>query len=204
VEVTPLDVPGTWLCTHRTHADDRGSFGEWLRTDVLSAATKRTFSILQANVARSRRGVIRGIHYTQLPPGQAKYVYCASGSVLDIMVDIRVGSPTFGAHAAVTLSSAAANAVFMAEGIAHAYLALEDDTTVTYLVSSLYAPHRDCSVTPYDTDLALPWPEALTPVTLSEKDRGAPSLAEARDAGLLPRYDDCLAFYDRLAEAHGR
>jgi dTDP-4-dehydrorhamnose 3,5-epimerase len=116
------------------------------------------------------------------------------------MVDIRIGSPTFGRHAVATLSADAANAVFIAEGIGHAYIALEDDTTLTYLVSSLYAPELDAAITPLDAELALPWPEALMPATLSAKDKAAPSLAEAAAAGRLPTYEDCLALYARLAD----
>lgn len=200
MDISPLAVPDTWLCTHTSHADERGSFGEWFRSDDLFTATKRRFSVMQANVARSRRGVLRGIHYTHLPLGQAKYVYCPSGSVLDVMVDIRVGSPTFGSYAVATLSAAAANAVFIAEGIGHAYIALEDDTTVTYLVSSLYAPELDDAVTPLDAELALPWPQELMPAIVSAKDESAPSLAEAAAAGRLPRYEDCLARYELLAQ----
>jgi dTDP-4-dehydrorhamnose 3,5-epimerase len=200
VEISPLEVPGTWLCTHNTHADDRGSFGEWFRTDDLFATTKQRFSIAQANVARSHRRVLRGIHYTHLPVGQAKFVYCATGSVLDVMVDIRVGSPTFGSHAVTTLSADTATAVFIAEGIGHAYIALEDDTTLTYLVSSLYTPELDDVITPLDVELALPWPEGLMPAILSAKDKEAPSLAEAAAAGRLPRYEDCLARYEFLAQ----
>jgi dTDP-4-dehydrorhamnose 3,5-epimerase len=199
VEIVPLGIPDTWLCNHRTHSDARGSFAEFLRTDHLSAATKREFSVLQANVVRSARGVLRGVHYTHLPVGQAKYVYCPSGSVLDVMVDIRVGSPTFGAHTVATLSADNGNAVFIAEGIGHAYLALEEDTTVTYLVSSLYAPDLDDGINPLDAELALPWPADLMPATLSPKDEQAPSLAAAAAAGRLPQYDDCLALYERLA-----
>jgi dTDP-4-dehydrorhamnose 3,5-epimerase len=199
VEVTPLAVPGTWLCTHPTHADDRGSFGEWLRADALEAATGRTFSVQQANVARSRRGVIRGVHFTRLPVGQAKYVYCTSGSIIDIMVDLRDGSPTFGAHAAAALSADTGAALFMAEGIGHAYAALEDDTTVTYLVSSVYNPEQDGTVSPFDPDLALPWPTDLGAITLSDKDRDAPSLAAARAGGDLPGYDECLEHYQSVA-----
>jgi dTDP-4-dehydrorhamnose 3,5-epimerase len=196
MEITPLAVPGTWLCTHQSYADQRGSFGEWLRTDLLEAATGRTFAVQQANVARSRRGVIRGVHYTRLPPGQAKYVYCMSGSVLDVMVDLRVDSPTFGANATAVLSPELRTATFMMEGIGHAYAALEDDTTVAYLVSSTYCPTQDGTVSPFDVDLALPWPEDLGAITLSAKDQNASSLADARRAGDLPNYDECLRHYE--------
>lgn len=127
-------------------------------------------------------------------PGQAKYVTCARGSGLDIVVDIRVGSPSFGAWDAVLLDEQDRRAVYLAEGLGHAFLALSDEATLLYLCSEGYAPQREHGVNPLDPDLAIAWPRDVEPL-LSAKDAAAPGLAEARDNGVLPAYDDCLAFY---------
>jgi dTDP-4-dehydrorhamnose 3,5-epimerase len=136
------------------------------------------------------------VHFALVPPGQAKYVYCPAGRALDVVVDVRVGSPTFGESDAVELDSAEPRAVYLAEGLGHAFLALEDGTSVTYLVSSPYAPDREFGVDPLDPDLALPWPDGLA-LELSAKDRAAPSLAQAERDGILPTYEECRAHYAR-------
>ncbi|MDT7802130.1 MAG: 5-epimerase, partial [Actinomycetota bacterium] len=121
--------------------------------------------------------------------GQAKYVYCPRGAVLDLVVDLRVGSPTFGRHAAVRLDDVTRTGVFVSEGLGHAFCALTDDADVTYLLSTTYDPGAEHGVNPLDPDLALPWPDDVGELLLSDKDRGAPGLIEARDAGALPSYD---------------
>jgi 5-epimerase len=130
--------------------------------------------------------------------GQAKYVTCPAGRALDVLVDLRVGSPTFGAVDAVELNRTNRRAVWIPEGIGHAFVALEDDTTLLYLCSSTYDPEHDRTITPRDPALALPLPAGL-PVSLSPKDEAGPTLAEAQDQGLLPRYADCQALYRSLA-----
>jgi dTDP-4-dehydrorhamnose 3,5-epimerase len=131
--------------------------------------------------------VIRGVHFADVPPGQAKYVYCPSGALLDVVVDLRVGSPTFGAHEAVVLDSTSYRAVYLSEGLGHAFCALADNTVASYLCSTAYAPAIERTVAAMDPALGLPWPAEITPI-LSERDAAAPSLAEAAEAGLLPRY----------------
>jgi dTDP-4-dehydrorhamnose 3,5-epimerase len=195
VKIEPLAVPGAWLCTPRVHGDDRGMFLEWYRGDLLAAATGRRFDIVQANHSRSKRGVVRGIHFADVPPGQAKFVYCPAGSVLDVIVDLRVGSPTFGKVDSVVLDDVDRRAVFIAEGLGHGFCALQDDTALTYLVSSVYQPEIERTVCPVDPDLSLPWPDDITELLLSDKDRDAPTLAAAVAAGELPSYDACVAAY---------
>jgi dTDP-4-dehydrorhamnose 3,5-epimerase len=195
MKIEPLAVPDAWLCTPQVHGDDRGMFLEWYRGDKLAEVTGRRFDIVQANHSRSKRGVVRGLHYADVPPGQAKFVYCPSGSVLDVIVDLRVGSPTFGAVDSVVLDDVDRRAVFIAEGLGHAFCALADDTSLTYLVSSVYNPAIERTVSPADAELALPWPIADAELELSDKDRDAPTLAAAIDAGELPTYDACRAAY---------
>jgi 5-epimerase len=197
MKVRQLSVLDAWEFTPRAFGDERGLFLEWFKADELTAAIGHPFALVQANHSVSRRGVLRGIHYAAVPPSQAKYVYCPQGSALDVIIDIRVGSPTFGQWDAVRLDPIDRRAVYIAEGLGHAFLALEDDTSVTYLCSSGYKPRGEFGTNPLDGSLALPWPADLEPV-VSDKDRDAPTLAEAEAAGLLPRYDECVAYYETL------
>jgi dTDP-4-dehydrorhamnose 3,5-epimerase len=198
MKVEPLDVPDAWVCTPSVFADDRGAFLEWFRADALSAVTGRSFTIVQANHSTSKKGTVRGVHFADVPPGQAKYVYCPRGAVLDVIVDLRVGSPSFGRSTSVVLDDIDRRGVFIAEGMGHAFCALADDTSVTYLVSSAYNPAAEHGVQPLDTDLALPWPDDLD-LVLSTKDTAAPTLAAGQDSGLLPSYDVCRRHYESLA-----
>ncbi len=195
--VEPLEIPDAWLLTMPVHGDDRGFFLEWFRFDALEAATGRRFEVKQANHSSSARGVTRGVHFADVPPGQAKLVYCPVGEVLDVVVDVRVGSPTFGRTQEVRLSSAHRQAVFIAEGLGHAFCALQPDTSVVYLVSSPYNASSERTVDPLDADLQIPWSIDRDALILSDKDRGAPTLAEAQRQGLLPDYTECRAYYDR-------
>ena len=197
VEIRELAVPDAFVLDLVPHGDDRGRFTEWYRADVLASATGWSLPLAQANHSVSALGVLRGVHFALLPPGQAKYVYCPAGRVLDVVVDVRVGSPTFGVSDAVLLESERPRAVFLAEGLGHAFLALEDGSSVTYLVSSGYSPGREFGVSPLDPELDLPWPSDVE-VRLSDKDRAAPTLAQAREQGILPTMEQCAARYAQL------
>jgi dTDP-4-dehydrorhamnose 3,5-epimerase len=192
-----LEVEGAWVFTPRIHRDRRGSFLEWFRESDLRDDAGHRMEVAQANCSRSLRGVTRGIHFAEVPPGQAKYVTCVSGAILDVIVDIRVGSPGYGRWAAVPLNDETRCAVFVAEGLGHSFITLSDEATVLYLCSTPYAPGREHGVHPLDPDLAIAWPDDV-PVILSDKDAAAPSLEEARTAGLLPQYRDCLIHAERL------
>jgi dTDP-4-dehydrorhamnose 3,5-epimerase len=151
----------------------------------------------QANCSVSKAGVVRGIHFATVPPGQAKYVTCLFGAVLDAVVDIRMGSPTFGRWEPVLLDGVDRRAVYVAEGLGHVFMALSEGAAVSYLCSDVYAPAREFGIHPLDPEIGIEWPTELAPV-LSPKDDAAPSLAEARRAGLLPDYGACCARYDDL------
>src|ERR1700691_5816571 len=125
-----LELAGAWLYAPEIRADRRGNFHEWFSKDQLEAEVRHPLDVAQANCSVSRKGVIRGIHFSDVPPGQAKYVTCVSGAILDIVVDIRVGSPAFGQWTAVRLDDADRAALFIAEGLGHAFMALTDDATV--------------------------------------------------------------------------
>lgn len=186
----PLSVGDAWEIQLVPHSDNRGTFVEWFKSEHLFETLGHTLPLAQANCSVSRKGVIRGIHFVDVPPGQAKYVTCAAGEVLDVVVDVRVGSPTFGQWDAICLGGGSWNAVYMAEGLGHAFMALSDQATVMYLCSSPYAAERERAVHPLDPDLALPWPREVDWV-VSTKDTTAPSLKEARDQALLPLYELC-------------
>lgn len=198
MEIQALAVPDAWVCAPAIHRDTRGEFMEWFRQDVLTEATGRRFDVVQANWSRSKRGVVRGVHFADVPPGQAKLVHCAVGAVVDIVIDVRVGSPTFGAIDSVVLDEIGRRSVFLSEGLGHAICALQDDSALVYLVSTAYDPVVERGISPLDPALALPLAADLGELQVSDKDRAAPTLDVALEQRLLPSYEDCLARYAAL------
>ena len=202
MDVKELGIEGAWEITPQIHGDSRGSFLEWFRSDRFEEATGHRFDLQQANCSVSSAGSVRGIHFAALPPSQAKYVTCLAGAILDVVVDVRIGSPTFGHWEATELDDVARRAVYLSEGLGHAFMALEDDTVVAYLCSAPYAPEREHALHPLDPGIGIEWPrtgrqgEGLVP-QLSTKDAAAPTLESARDSGVLPSYEECLAFRRR-------
>jgi dTDP-4-dehydrorhamnose 3,5-epimerase len=196
MKIVPLSIAGAWEIVPVQHGDSRGLFLEWYRFDRLTEAVGNPLQLAQANMSVSAGGVVRGLHFADVPPGQAKYVTCVRGAVFDVVVDLRVGSPTFGQWERVVLNDADRNAVYIAEGLGHGFCALSDDATLTYLCSQTYAPGREHGVHPLDPDLAIDWPTG-SPV-LSDRDAAAPSLARAQTDGLLPDYQQCLRWTESL------
>ena len=196
----PTSIGGAWTFTPAMHRDGRGHFLEWFRADELSESLGYWPETAQANCSVSRRGVVRGVHFASVPPGQAKYVTCVSGAILDVIVDIRVGSPGYGRSEAVRLDDTSPRAVFVEAGLGHAFTALSDEATVIYLCSAPYSPGREHGVHPLDPDIGIEWPTGTEPV-LSPKDAAAPTLEQARRAGLLPLYADCKAYLCSLRKA---
>jgi dTDP-4-dehydrorhamnose 3,5-epimerase len=204
VDVKPLGIEGAWVFTPRQFPDDRGLFFESFKAQVLTEAIGHPLNLQQANCSVSKAGTVRGIHFADVPPSQAKYVSCPSGAILDVVVDIRTGSPTFGAVEAVRLDDVDRRALYISEGLGHAFVALTEGATVTYLCSEPYTPGAEHGITPVDPELGLQklaeWPDDL-PLLLSEKDTAAPTLAEAEAAGLLPSFTACQALYADLRRA---
>jgi dTDP-4-dehydrorhamnose 3,5-epimerase len=192
MDIRPLTIDGAWEITPVLRGDPRGLFTEFYRFDLLAEAVGHPLNLRQGNLSVSAKDVVRGIHFADVPPGQAKYVMCARGAVLDVIVDIRVGSPTFGQWELVRLDEENRKAVYVAEGLGHGFCALTDDATLTYLCSATYSPTGEHGIHPLDADLAIEWPTG-TP-QLSAKDAAAPTLAEAKASGLLPDYDACQKF----------
>ncbi len=184
--------------TPKVFADDRGLFTEWFRADHLEKHTGRSFTTVQANLSRSQRGVVRGIHFASIPPSQAKFVTCVFGSVLDFVIDIRVGSPTFGEWDSVLLDDVDRKGIFIPEGLGHAFVALTDDAVVSYLVTAPFNAEREHGIDPTDPNIGLAFPDDVGELKLSPKDTEAPSLAEAQGLGLLPTFDEAVAFYAQM------
>jgi dTDP-4-dehydrorhamnose 3,5-epimerase len=198
VKIRELSVPGSFELTPVQRADDRGVFLEWYRFDLLEQAVGHPLLLRQANTSVSKRGVVRGIHFADVPPGQAKYVTVTHGAVIDYVVDIRVGSPTFGQWDQVRLDDVDRRAIYLAEGLGHAFVALSEDATVSYLVSDVYNASAEHGINPLDAEVGLRFPEEAGELLLSPKDTEAPSLREAADSGLLPTWDAATAFYAEL------
>jgi dTDP-4-dehydrorhamnose 3,5-epimerase len=196
VEVTARSIEGCWEFTPVLRPDDRGVFLESFKASAFEEVIGHPLDLQQMNISVSSAGTVRGVHFADVPPGQAKYVQCFSGRILDVVVDIRVGSPTFGQWDAVELSSDTRNALYLAEGLGHAFCALTESATVGYLCSEPYAPAHEHGITPVDPALGLPWPDME--LLLSPKDEAAPTLAAALEQGLLPDYAECRAFVDEL------
>jgi len=198
MDIRALKIDGSFEITPRQFPDDRGVFLESFRGDKLAEAIGHRLDIIQTNVSVSSKGTVRGVHFADVPPSQAKYVTALSGSFIDFVIDIRVGSPTFGLWDSVLLDTVDRRAIYLAEGLGHAICALEDDSTVMYLCSTTYNPAREHAINPLDPELGLALPEGVTPV-VSPKDAAAPTFSQAVAQGLLPRYDECLSFYADLA-----
>ncbi|RDI48488.1 dTDP-4-dehydrorhamnose 3,5-epimerase [Nocardia mexicana] len=183
MQIRELAVPGAWEFTPTLRGDERGVFVESFKASEFEKAVGRPFDLLQVNTSTSAAGVLRGIHYTEDPPGQAKYVTCVRGAFLDVVVDLRRGSPTFGSWDAVVIDDVHRRSVFLAEGLGHALLSLEDESTVTYLCSLEYAPEFDRDLDAFDPDLGIEWPtegrdgQPLTFIR-SAKDAAAPKLRD--------------------------
>jgi len=199
VQIRELSIPDAFEVTPIVRGDDRGAFLEWYRHDVLEEAVGHSLALRQVNASVSRRGVLRGVHFADIPLGQAKYVTVTNGAILDFVVDLRVGSATFGKWEAVPLDSTDFHALYIAEGLGHAFLALTENASVTYLVSDVYRPDREHGVNPLDPEIGLEFPIGRAELIISPKDLEAPSLSEARTSGLLPSIDTAHGFYASLA-----
>ena len=192
----PLSISGSWKIEFQKFDDNRGFFYESFKEEDFKNQIGRSLNIKQTNTSSSSKGSVRGIHYALVPPSQAKLVQCQRGSIKDYVIDIRIGSPTFGKFEEIELDENSATAIFIEEGLAHAFVALEDETVVTYFVSENYNPEREKGINPFDSDLDIKWPNIN--LELSEKDKLAISLKEAQVQNLLPMFDECKKFIKSL------
>ena len=188
MEFKPLGIKGVWLAESPVWKDDRGFFREWFKSEPFENAAGREFSISQANTSLSLKGTLRGIHYSIAPQGQAKWITCVSGSIKDVIVDIRPNSPTFGEWVEVKLEGYSGKSVFISEGLGHGFLALEDNTCVAYLVSTPFAPENEFEINPLDPRIGISWGMESSELKISVKDQNAPSLAERLAQKKLPNF----------------
>lgn len=200
MQIRELSIPDSYEITPKQFGDDRGVFLEWYRFDKLEETIGHSLNLRQANTSVSKRGVVRGIHFADVPVGQAKYVTATHGAVLDYVIDIRVGSPTFGQWDSVLLDDTDRRAIYIAEGLGHCFVSLTDDATVSYLVTDVFNPTREHGINPLDEQVGLIFPKEAGEPLLSPKDTDAPGLAEAAASGLLPTWDAVQAFYKTLNE----
>ena len=196
MKAQPLKISGSWKIEFQKFDDNRGFFYESFKEEDFKKLIGRNLNIKQTNTSSSSKGSVRGIHYALVPPSQAKLVQCQRGSIKDYVIDIRVGSPTFGQFEEIELNENSASAIFIEEGLAHAFVALENQTVVTYFVTEKYNPEREKGINPFDKTLNVKWPDLE--LILSEKDKQAISLDEAKDQGLLPTFDECKKFIKSL------
>ena len=186
MELTPLGIEGAWLAESPVWSDDRGFFREWFKTKEINKATGRNFNVEQANISSSTKGTLRGIHYSLAVNGQAKWVTCVSGSIKDVIIDIRPKSKTFGKWIEVELSGTSGNAVLIGEGLGHGFISLADVSTVAYLVSSPFSPTEEFEINPLDPAIGINWGLSSSELKISDKDRSAPTLEERKEEGKLP------------------
>ena len=192
MKTSALKISGSWLIEFQKFEDSRGYFYESFKEEDFRKQIGRQLSIKQTNTSSSSKGSVRGIHYALVPPSQAKLVQCQRGSIKDYVIDIRVGSPTFGEFEEIDLSENSPTAIFIEEGLGHAFVALENNTIVTYYVSEKFNHEREKGINPFDKTLNVKWPDLE--LILSEKDKSAISLDEAKTKGILPLFDECKAF----------
>lgn len=175
-EITPLGIEGVWLYKSSVFGDSRGYFTEWFKSEILTSTTSKSLDVSQANLSKSKKGVVRGIHFSIAVEGQAKWITCVSGRIWDVVVDIRPLSPTFKKWVSTELDANSGKSIFIGEGLGHAFLAMEEDTIISYLLSSPYSPKDELAINPRDPDIAINWP--LEELLFSPKDESAPYLRD--------------------------
>jgi dTDP-4-dehydrorhamnose 3,5-epimerase len=188
VNVTELSIPGAYVLDSAVWGDERGFFREWFKRPDLDALGI-SFAIEQANLSMSRRGVLRGLHYSIAPEGQSKLVTCAFGELDDVIVDVRIGSPTFGRVEVVRLAADEERSVLLPAGAAHGFCVRSEHAALSYLLSSSFNPSMELEINPFDETLDVPW-RLDEPAIMSEKDAAAPSLSDRIASGELPTYRD--------------
>ena len=177
--LTPLGISGAWIFKSPVHKDERGYFTEWFKGELFEDVIGKKFQLSQSNISKSSKGVLRGIHFSVAKTGQAKWITCVNGSIWDVVIDIRPKSPTFKKWESIQLDAGSGDSIYISEGLAHAFLALEDNTTISYLLSSPYSPTEELAINPNDPEIAIKWP--LEDLKISSKDAQAPSLAKTLD-----------------------
>ncbi|WP_309498799.1 dTDP-4-dehydrorhamnose 3,5-epimerase [Sulfurovum sp.] len=175
------DIPDVVIIEPLVHGDDRGYFVETFRADKLEAFLGYKINFCQDNESKSSKGVLRGLHYQLAPAAQTKLVRVIQGSVLDVAVDIRKGSPTFGKHVAIELNAENKRQMLVPRGFAHGFVVLEDDTVFAYKVDNYYSPENDRGIAFDDESLGIDWILDNDELNLSAKDKIQSLLKETND-----------------------
>ncbi len=175
------EIPDVIIIEPKVHGDSRGYFVETFRADKLEEFLGYKINFCQDNESKSSRGVLRGLHYQLAPAAQTKLVRVIQGRVLDVAVDIRKESPTFGKHVAVELSGENKRQLLVPRGFAHAFVVLEDDTIFSYKVDNYYSPENDRGIAFDDEVLSIDWMVPHAELNLSAKDKVQPKLNETND-----------------------
>lgn len=191
MQFIPQSIPDVVVIEPKVHGDHRGYFVETFRQDKLEAALGYEVNFVQDNESKSSKGVLRGLHFQLAPHAQSKLVRVIDGAVLDVAVDIRAGSPTFGQHVAIELSGDNKKQVFIPRGFAHGFVVLTDTATFAYKVDNYYSPECDRGLAFDDTSLNIDWQLPIDELLLSDKDTKQPSLAELTDC-----FDYSVNYYD--------
>ncbi len=186
MEIRELALPGVFEIIPKRHGDHRGFFSEVWKADVLAAAGIDAAFVQDNHSFSAAKGVLRGLHFQRPPVAQDKLVRVTRGSIFDVAVDIRTGSPTYGKWVGLTLSVERWNQIFVPKGFAHGFLTLEPDCEVIYKVSAPYSPENDRSIRFDDPEIGVDWPMAADDLILSDKDRQAPFLGQV-DTGFAYR-----------------
>lgn len=181
MQFTRTVIPDVIIIESQVHGDERGYFVETFRQDKLEKFLGYKINFCQDNESKSSRGVLRGLHYQLAPAAQTKLVRVIQGRVLDVAVDIRKDSPTFGKYIAVELSAENKKQLLVPRGFAHGFVVLEDDTIFAYKVDNYYSPENDRGILFSDDALGIDWQVAQNELNLSAKDKVQPKLADAND-----------------------
>ena len=186
MKLTPLPIEGSWYGESPSIKDERGYFQEWFKSDEILRDTGVDFYTKQGNVSKSKKDVIRGIHFSMAPQGQDKWVTCLEGCITDVIVDTRVDSPTFGEFVIIELDSKIGNSVLISGKLGHAFVSKTDIALVAYLTSTSFSPEYEFQINPFDSEIGIPWGIDVNAAILSEKDKAAPTLNELRLSQKLP------------------
>jgi dTDP-4-dehydrorhamnose 3,5-epimerase len=182
MQIERSEIPDILWVKPTKHRDQRGFFSETFRADVFAAHGVEAVFVQDNHVRSAQKGVLRGLHFQAPPHAQGKLVRCVQGTILDVAVDIRVGSPTYGKHVAAELSSANWHQLWIPPGFAHGYVTLEEGCEIIYKVTDYYAPECDRGIAWDDPALEIDWRLSASEILLSEKDRRQPRLADTPPA----------------------
>ena len=181
MNIIPQSIPDLILIEPTVYLDNRGYFFESFQKDSFEKSIKSKVDFIQENESKSSKGVLRGLHYQMPPFAQAKLVRVIQGSVLDVALDIRRSSPTFGKHVALELNGDNKNQLYIPHGFAHGFVVLSESATFAYKVDNYYASKYDRGIAYNDDELAIDWRMPLEEISLSEKDKNHPTLSNAID-----------------------